>query len=95
MGQPVIEVRNLVEGLLAYPNPANNNLRLNVVAEEEYDVVIQWTDLMGRVVWRENRHVIEGESTVWLESTMIPDGLFVLSVIYPEDVMSTRVVVRH
>ncbi|MFM9028754.1 MAG: T9SS type A sorting domain-containing protein, partial [Bacteroidota bacterium] len=95
VGQPVVQVKTLVEGMMAYPNPADNHLRLNIVAEEISQVVIQWTDVMGRVVSIELRDVIEGESTIDLSASSIPNGLYVLSLIYPEETLSTMVSIRH
>ncbi|MEY4593958.1 MAG: hypothetical protein RIQ47_368 [Bacteroidota bacterium] len=95
MEEPVIEVRTLVEGIIAYPNPANDQLSLRTIADEVSEAMIQITDLSGRILKQENVMLLEGENLHRFELIDLSTGLYLVSVIYPDEILTTRVNVIH
>jgi hypothetical protein len=95
MEEPVIEVRTLVEGIVAYPNPANDKLSLRTIADEVSEAMIQITDLSGRMLKQENVKLLEGENLHRFELLNLSTGLYLVSVIYPDEILTTRVNVIH
>lgn len=93
--EPIVEVRTLVEGALAYPNPAATRVNFKVIADEEGHGVIQITDLSGRIVLSQEMYAIEGDNLFTLDLQGIHNGLYMLSMVLPDDVLTTRLMIAQ
>jgi len=91
MEEPVVSVRTLVEGLVAYPNPAREHFSLRIIADEVSEAILQLTDLSGRIVMQEKVQLLEGENIHRIDLQGLTNGLYLASVLYPDEVLTTRV----
>lgn len=67
-------------GLKIFPNPTNEGIALKIAPESESNALITLTNLSGQTVLTESRWVSKTDNIVKLDLSMIPSGLYFVSV---------------
>lgn len=92
VSEPVSTV-NLVN---AYPNPANDNMTVNLSLAQSSNVVIEMYNLTGELVSSENQgELAAGQQTVMMNTANLADGMYLMTVRAGDSVVTTRVTVAH
>jgi hypothetical protein len=90
------EGRATASGVLAYPNPFTNEVRLNLTSATEGNALVRISDMTGRVVGQRQIVLIKGANDV--EVTSVSDlkgGLYLLNVALPNGETKTMKVVKQ
>jgi hypothetical protein len=90
-----LETRELGIDLTVYPNPADYQVRLYFLAEEEAPAQVDVFDLNGRIVLSQQVPSVEGDNIVMLETSQLVPGLYVVSVRTTDTFYSARLSVNH
>ncbi len=78
-----------------YPNPASTFTRIDINTTKSTSVLLQVTDLLGKVVYSENyRNFSAGEHTITLNTTGYAAGVYNYSVITNDATVTKRMTVR-
>ncbi|MEP7168349.1 MAG: T9SS type A sorting domain-containing protein, partial [Bacteroidota bacterium] len=98
---PCREGENLQEGtgenafdVKVYPNPAHDQLTVGIGVKESSDLLLELTDITGRVVLSENESAIEGLNTYQLGLNHLSKGVYMLDVKTGSESWKTKVVVE-
>ena len=59
-----------------YPNPASNKTTLDINSEKEDNVLIQVTDVVGRLHKSFNQAVVQGNNAISLDAASLPNGIY-------------------
>ncbi len=90
------EGRATASGVLAYPNPFTNEVRLNLTSATEGNALVRISDMTGRVVGQRQIVLTKGANDV--EVTSVNDlkgGLYLLNVTLPNGETKTMKVVKQ
>jgi hypothetical protein len=90
-----LESRELGIDLSVYPNPADYQVKLYFLAEEEANAQVDIFDLNGRIVLSQQVQSVEGDNFVMLETSQLLPGLYVVSVRTTDTFYSARLSVNH
>ena len=76
----VTATRNLdqLETLRLFPNPASENLRLQIKAKEEMDLQLQILDVTGQLMQQQKVEIQLGENQFKLDVDQLPPGMYFL-----------------
>ncbi|KJF45136.1 secretion protein [Draconibacterium sediminis] len=77
-----------------YPNPANNQLFLQLASTKSEDVIISVLDLSGRTIKNTIKH-FDGHSAINIKISDLPDGFYVLQVKNRDGVTASKFFVRN
>ncbi len=66
-------------GLLVYPNPANDRLTISYFSENSSSVSLLLTNVLGKIVLNEERTINEGENELDLHVSSLPNGIYFLN----------------
>ncbi|MEP2669502.1 MAG: T9SS type A sorting domain-containing protein [Cyclobacteriaceae bacterium] len=80
----LVEVLDRSSGVVAlYPNPIENNSTLTVVyiGNETEEIVVNVTDVSGRVIHRKPVSILEGENFIQLQTEFQANGIYLVEVI--------------
>lgn len=92
-----INENNSAVSVSTYPNPANQNVVINYTMKQDADVVIQVTDITGRIVMTQREgNRATGEYRAELNTGSLSEGTYFINVI--ADGVSnnaTKIVVKH
>ena len=59
-----------------YPNPASNKTTLDINSEKEDNVLIQVTDVVGKLHRSFNQVVVQGNNAISLDASNLPNGVY-------------------
>lgn len=80
-------------GVLIYPNPAQNNLNVNLNLSKNSDVDIIIKDVTGKTVLNKTSKLLKGENKIQLETTQLSSGLYFVQVNSDGNFVSTKKIV--
>lgn len=86
--------QNVNGGMNVYPNP-NNGAFAITFANDANDVVIEITDVQGRVVYTSNESVVNAGSTKQIDLSGEANGLYLIRVTTTNAVSTQRVILQH
>ncbi|HKR05276.1 MAG TPA: T9SS type A sorting domain-containing protein [Bacteroidia bacterium] len=77
-----------------YPNPAHDKLTVSIYVKEPSNLLLQLTDITGRIVFSENESSIEGWNTYQPGLNHLSKGVYMLEVKSGSESWKTKVVVE-
>jgi hypothetical protein len=77
------------------PNPANNYTQVSFSVPTAEDASITITNLIGEVIWKKAVKSKKGENTVGIDTSAIPNGIYLYSVQTDSKKITKRMVVQH
>lgn len=89
-----IEENTLAHTLNVYPNPANSSAVVSMELSNEADVVINITDLSGKVVYTNNLGNVNGAQKVTVNTDALTSGVYMVNVTVDGTVSTQKLVVR-
>jgi hypothetical protein len=89
----VDEVSNTV-GMKVYPNPANTNTTISFSLNNEADVLINVTDLSGKVVYTNALGTLNGTQSVNVNTDALNSGVYMVNVSVDGSVSTQKLVIR-
>jgi hypothetical protein len=78
-----------------YPNPANNELNVQLKYAQYADVVVELIDITGKVVLSENVSSSISNNGYTLDVSNVPNGIYIVKVVNGEQVNTSKVSVVH
>ncbi|MBL7767213.1 MAG: fibronectin type III domain-containing protein [Chitinophagaceae bacterium] len=77
-------VNTLEEGndISIYPNPARENLNVNLTLREAQEVVVKMMDISGRELKQIHAHAVAGQNALTLDVSNLANGLYNVQVYY-------------
>jgi PKD repeat protein len=78
-----------------YPNPANSELLVEWIAEQELQTVIRFTSAMGREIADWSVEVVAGLNKLRINTADLPAGLYLVSIDTPASSKVFRVAIEH
>lgn len=90
---------DLAESQLAkvgvYPNPAKNEVTINVVMDHNSDVAVKVYDITGRMVINETKGTLaKGEHNLKLNTAKLNNGIYMYQVVMGEQVESGKITIN-
>ena len=77
----VAEAENdIISGVIAYPNPAENMAYLNFQSSKPYKGILTVRDMSGRIMHSENVSIEHGDNQVQLDVANAASGIYLVSV---------------
>lgn len=67
-------------GFVLFPNPAQTEVTIDVVMEEERPVKVTVTDLTGKIVWVNNYPLHQEQSRITMDVSRLPAGVYAVRV---------------
>ncbi|HKR05839.1 MAG TPA: T9SS type A sorting domain-containing protein [Bacteroidia bacterium] len=80
--------------LAVYPNPAHDKITVSIDAKEKSALILQLTDITGRIVHSESQSAIKGLNTYQFELNQLARGVYILEVKSASESWKTKVVVE-
>jgi hypothetical protein len=74
-----------------YPNPVNNYLNINLTSQTKNNSTILITDIIGRILITEKNN----NQNIKLNTTNIPNGLYLLSIINEDSITTKKILIQH
>lgn len=91
-----VNEQSSVNVINAYPNPANDNMNVNLNLVQNENVTIEMYSLTGELISSENMgDMSAGDHTVALNTANLADGMYIMTVRAGASVVTTRVTVAH
>jgi len=75
-----------------YPNPATNDVNIELTSTSEKDVVIKIYDVTGRLMSETNKHLSNGKQTVKLSVETLTDGIYNIDMIDGQNTIRNKFV---
>jgi len=88
------ENQSLIEGIVTYPNPVDDQLTLSMVSKKDALVVVSLCDLTGRIVISESRSLMKGNNTLRLNTAQLQSGIFFLRITSDDGTNLVRKVIK-
>jgi hypothetical protein len=90
---------DLIESQLAkvgiYPNPAKNEVNVNVVMDHNSDVTIKVYDITGRLVINETKGTLaKGNHNIQLNTAKLNNGIYMYQVVMGEQIESGKITIN-
>jgi len=76
----ITEKENLEIGKL-FPNPTLDNSFITINSGDETDIIISITNITGKVIMKDSKHLNSGKNTIELNTQQLSTGLYVVSLI--------------
>lgn len=89
-----IEENTFTHSLNVYPNPANSSAVVSMELSNEADVVINITDLSGKVVYTNNLGNVNGTQKVTVNTDSLTSGVYMVNVTVDGTASTQKLVVR-
>jgi hypothetical protein len=89
----VNEVSNTV-GMKVFPNPANTNTTISFSLNNEADVLINVTDLSGKVVYSNALGTLNGTQSVNVNTDALNSGVYMVNISVDGSVSTQKLVIR-
>jgi hypothetical protein len=87
------DVNSVASNLKVYPNPVNDLASIEYDMMRTGDLLIEMYDLNGRLVRRENHHLVRGLQTIKLNVNDIEPGTYLISAMSNNNRKSAKVIV--
>lgn len=75
-----VDVNEMVENAVVYPNPATNNLNVAFTLQGESSTTIELVNNLGQVVTTQSLGTVTGEQTVALDVASLESGMYIVKV---------------
>ncbi len=90
-----IPVEFVNAGFGMYPNPATEQLTLEVPMESEADVQVAILDVAGKVTLQQHRTLAKGDNQMTLDVSRLPNGIYFVQVRNGEQLHTRKLTVQH
>jgi aminopeptidase YwaD len=94
-GQTAINEVNTFEALKLYPNPANDNLTVNLISNTNGNLSIRLINMMGQTLSYENITIFNGAINHSLDVSEIANGVYSVEVVLNGEKQHQRVVISR
>ncbi len=84
----------LPEGITIYPNPANDNLRINVKDQTKTDFILTISDLSGRAVLTEELNTVLISNNAQLDISKLNKGMYFISLSNKEGTSTQKLIIQ-
>lgn len=84
-----------MEILSLYPNPAASNTTLQIECNTELNVTLSISDINGKTVYKENRNINEGISTVPVKLITLHKGFYIVQVSSNQTTKSIKLIIQQ
>lgn len=91
----VEEVKEVLSTVSIYPNPTSNELNVNFEMNRSSDVEIRVMDMTGKLVMINNLNSQEGQNKVQIATTELPLGMYFLTMIAENQIVTKRFIVQR
>ncbi|MFM9143133.1 MAG: T9SS type A sorting domain-containing protein, partial [Bacteroidota bacterium] len=81
--------------LKAYPNPATDQVTLEIPLQTASDVQIRVMDASGRTVWSDRRRMEPGQAPLQLETSNWNRGMYLLEVLHQDGLGTARLLISR
>jgi hypothetical protein len=76
-------------------NPFSSNLNFTVSVAKTSDVIIELSDMSGRMVMSAKKRAYAGTNSILLDTPTLPTGVYSLRIIYKDQSIIQRVIKRY
>lgn len=90
-----IPVEFVNAGFGMYPNPATEQLVLEVPMENDADVQVAILDVAGKVTLQQHRTLAKGDNQMTLDVSRLPNGIYFVQVRNGEQLHTRKLTVQH
>ncbi len=87
--------QTLVNAMTLYPNPANDNMNIELTMNDNSNVQIMAYDLSGQVLVNENKNLATGKTTLTYDVTNWSNGIYFIRVTSGNTVNTMKVVISR
>ena len=79
----------------AYPNPASNNVVINVANPDAANINISVYDMLGQMVISRNENINAGENLIQLNVAEIPEGIYFYTVTKGQQSITQKLIINR
>ncbi len=90
-----VQEQGLVDAMTLYPNPANDNMNLEINMNDNSDVQVVAYDLSGQILVNENKNLAAGKTTLTYDVTTWSNGIYFIRVTSGNTVNTMKVVISR
>lgn len=90
-----VQEQGLVNAMTLYPNPANDNMNVEINMNDNSDVQVVAFDLSGQVLVNENKNLAAGKNTLTYDVTAWSNGIYFIRVTSGNSVNTMKVVISR
>lgn len=80
--------------LSVYPNPVRDNMTITFVSEAESDMLITVSDITGREIRSERKHMNSGENTLDYDLSVLVNGIYFLTISNADIRETSRIIIQ-
>ena len=80
--------------VICYPNPANAELNIEFISNDDYATSIRITDMIGKSMLIQNEHSSPGENKFRLDVAGISSGIYMIEVVNGEQKSVQRIMIE-
>ena len=91
--RPLARWENLM--LKAYPNPATDQVFLEIPLQKASDVQIHVMDASGRTIWTDRRRLEPGQEPLKLETGSWNRGMYMLEILHQDGLGTARLLISR
>ncbi|HTL80115.1 MAG TPA: T9SS type A sorting domain-containing protein [Bacteroidia bacterium] len=86
----------LLSAISLFPVPANDHVSVSIDLNSSSDVKVKIYDVTGKLLLSQNNGTLmQGQQTMEVETSQLPNGTYIIQVIAGESVASKRLVIAH
>lgn len=90
-----VQEQQLLNGLTLYPNPANDNMNIDVNLNDNTPVQVMVYDLSGKVIMSETRDLSTGRNTITYDVTGWSNGIYFVRITAGNSVNTVKEVINR
>ncbi len=85
----------LISNVNLYPNPTSDVLNIDLELMADADIQLRVMDISGKLVFDRNITTTEGSNKITIQSSDLPAGVYVMSIVAETEMITKRFVVQH
>lgn len=78
-----------------YPNPANNEITINYASTEDKNIFIRVYNNLGVLLLNKNNKISFGENRININTTDLPNGIYLISIENEREIYSDKFIIQH
>ncbi|MFM1876230.1 MAG: hypothetical protein RL266_1967 [Bacteroidota bacterium] len=86
---------SLISNVNLYPNPTSETLNINLELMADANIQLRVMDMSGKLVFDRNITTTEGSNKITIQSSDLPAGVYVMSIVADTEMITKRFVVQH
>ncbi len=90
------KINDLERSLSVFPNPAQNEVAINITLDKPTDIYLDILNSNGQIVFQNTEYLLDGQNSIQLDISIYKSGIYFLRMISTEGIVySKKLIIRH